>query len=45
MIDSDEERKAILRMMFGRSADLVERYFPEVLRAWGLKMREEAREE
>lgn len=38
MIDEEAERKAILRLMFGKSADLVEKYLPELLQAWGLKV-------
>jgi hypothetical protein len=38
LIENEEERKAILRFMFGRSADLVERYLAAVLQAWGLRV-------
>jgi len=38
MIENEDERKAILRLMFGRSAELVELYLPAVLQAWGLRV-------
>ena len=41
MIENETERKAILRMMFGESADYVEEYLQEVLQAWGLRLKKD----
>jgi len=38
LIVDEESRKAILKMMFGKSAEIVEKYLPEILQLWGLKI-------
>ncbi|MFQ5762664.1 MAG: hypothetical protein ACE5PO_06490 [Candidatus Bathyarchaeia archaeon] len=36
--DEEKARKAILRMMFGKSGEDVEKYLPELLKLWGLEI-------